>query len=215
MRGGDRVTVVQSSRGVAMAFSSSSSSSCTTHNPLVLERAKIDGNIRGRMDINSVHVCAAPFRWDDAPSNVRVVRTLSFMMLMSLDCYPVDLLCPTRPFLRLLLCCCCCLQCIGPAHSQGLEYSRREIESFRLFDKKRERRSKRPKELGEVKRATKKRTCRAPCLLSIARTPFFIFFFPTQLLLLTGSTLVRERKPEKKNKYSGWCRLFINNKRRE
>ena len=187
MRGGDRVTVVQSSRGVAMAFSSSSSSSCTTHNPLVLERAKIDGNIRGRMDINSVHVCAAPFRWDDAPSNVRVVRTLSFMMLMSLDCYPVDLLCPTRPFLRLLLCCCCCLQCIGPAHSQGLEYSRREIESFRPFDKKRER-------------ETKKRTCRAPCVLSIA---FFHLFSQLNFFFLPALPLFVKGNPKKTSTVGG------------
>ena len=197
-----------------MAFSSSSSSSsCTTHNPLVLERAKIDGNIRGRMDINSVHVCAAPFRWDDAPSNVRVVRTLAFMMLMSLDCYPVDLLCPTRPFLRLLLCCCCCLQCIGPAHSQGLEYSRREIESFRLFDKKRETKQE-AERIGRSEESDEEKDMSRTVFAFYRSYAFFHLFFPTQLLLLTGSTLVRERKPEK-NKYSGWCRLFINNKRRE
>ena len=177
MRGGDRVTVVQSSRGVAMAFSSSSSSSCTTHNPLVLERAKIDGNIRGRMDINSVHVCAAPFRWDDAPSNVRVVRTLSFMMLMSLDCYPVDLLCPTRPFLRLLLCCCCCLQCIGPAHSQGLEYSRREIESFRLFDKKRETKQE-AERIGRSEESDEEKDMSRTVFAFYRSYAFFHLFFP-------------------------------------
>lgn len=62
------------------------------------------------MDINSVHVCGPfihtltffPFfRYlDDAPTLRRARCTAVFMMLMSTDCYPVDLLCPTRPLRR-------------------------------------------------------------------------------------------------------------------